>query len=68
MQMLLSLKLPAKLENLRRFMNSVSDCARAEGFGQKRIDEIELALEEILVNILSHRATLKCTANRKPAA
>ena len=54
MQTLLSLKLPAKLENLQKFMNSVSDCARAEGFGQKRIDEIGLALEEILVNIFNY--------------
>ena len=54
MQMLLSLKLPAKLENLQKFMNSISDCARTEGFGQKRIDEIELALEEILVNIFNY--------------
>ena len=54
MQILLSLKLPAKLENLQRFMNSVSDCAKAEGFDRKRIDEIELALEEILVNIFHY--------------
>ena len=54
MQMLLSLKLPAKLENLQKFMNSISDCARTEGFGQKRIDEIELALEEVLVNIFNY--------------
>jgi serine/threonine-protein kinase RsbW len=54
MQILLGLKLPAKLENLQRFMNSVSDCAKKEGFDQKRIGEIELALEEILVNIFNY--------------
>ena len=45
---------PAKLENLERLMQSVSDCARTQGFDQKRISEIELAAEESLVNIINY--------------
>jgi len=54
MKVLLSLHLPARLENLGRFKESVVDCAKAEGFDQKRIQEIELALEESLVNIFNY--------------
>jgi serine/threonine-protein kinase RsbW len=54
MKVLLSLHLPAKLENLGRFKESVADCVSTEGFDQKRIQEIELALEEALVNIFSY--------------
>jgi anti-sigma regulatory factor (Ser/Thr protein kinase) len=48
------MKFPAKLENLGRFMESVSECARAQGFDQKKISEIELATEEALVNICNY--------------
>jgi anti-sigma regulatory factor (Ser/Thr protein kinase) len=54
MQVLISLKLPAKIENLRRLVKSVADCARAQGFDQKKISKIELATEETLVNIFRH--------------
>jgi serine/threonine-protein kinase RsbW len=54
MKVLLSLHLPAKLENLGRFKESVADCVSTEGFDQKRIQEIELALEEALVNIFNY--------------
>lgn len=54
MKVLLSLHLPAKLENLGRCKESVADCARAQGFDQKRIYEIELAVEETLVNIFNY--------------
>ena len=54
MKVLLSLRLPAKLENLKRFKESVAGCARAQGFDQKRIYEIELAVEETLVNIFNY--------------
>lgn len=54
MKVLLSLRLPARLENLQRFLTSVSDCAKTEGLDQKRLREIELALEEILVNIFNY--------------
>jgi anti-sigma regulatory factor (Ser/Thr protein kinase) len=48
------MKLPAKLENLGRWMEAVSECAREQGFDQKKIGKIELALEEALVNICKY--------------
>jgi len=54
MHVLSSIKLPAKLDNLYRFMDVVSRCAKEQGFTQKRINEIELAMEEALVNIFNY--------------
>jgi serine/threonine-protein kinase RsbW len=54
MQILFSLKLPARLENLQRFLKPVSECAKTEGFNHTRIQEVELALEEALVNIFKY--------------
>ncbi len=54
MKVLLNLKLTARVENLQRLMGSVSTCARAEDFAQKKIQEIELAVEEALVNIFNY--------------
>lgn len=49
-----TITLPAKLDSLYDFMDFVSSCARKQGFSNKRISEIELALEEILVNIIKY--------------
>ncbi len=54
MRILLDIKLPAKLENLGRWTEAVSECAREQGFDQKKISKIELALEEALVNICNY--------------
>jgi anti-sigma regulatory factor (Ser/Thr protein kinase) len=54
MQILLHLKLTARVENLRRVMESVSNCARVQDFDQKKIQKIELAVEEALVNIFNY--------------
>jgi len=54
MRLLLNIKLPAKLENLGRWMEAVSECAKEQGFDQKKIGKIELALEEALVNICNY--------------
>jgi len=54
MELLLQIKLPAILENLTRFIESVSDCARLKGFDAKRLTQIDLALEEALVNIINY--------------
>ncbi len=54
MQISFRMKWPARLENLQRFLKPVSEYARAEGFDQERIQEIELALEEALVNIFNY--------------
>ena len=54
MRILLNLKLPARLENLGRWTEAVSECAREQGFDQKKTGRIELALEEALVNICNY--------------
>ena len=54
MRTLLNIKLPAKLENLERWAEAVSECAKEQGFDQKKIGKIELALEEALVNICKY--------------
>jgi len=47
-------KFPARLDSLRPAMEWVSSLARARGFGQKRTQQLELALEEVLVNICNY--------------
>ncbi len=54
MVVLTHLKMPAKLENLDKFMESISGCAKARGFEQEEISKIELAAEEALVNIFRY--------------
>jgi serine/threonine-protein kinase RsbW len=49
-----TITLPAKLDSLYESMNFVSSCARELGFSNERISEIELALEEVLVNIFNY--------------
>jgi len=49
-----TITLPAKLDSLYDFMDFVSSCTREQGFSNERIGEIELALEEILVNIFKY--------------
>ncbi len=54
MAVLTHLKMSAELENLGRFIGSVSDCAKAQGLDQEKISKIELATEEALVNIFRY--------------
>jgi serine/threonine-protein kinase RsbW len=49
-----TITLPAKLEFLYDFMDFVSSCAREYGFSNERISEIDLAMEEVLVNIFKY--------------
>jgi serine/threonine-protein kinase RsbW len=49
-----TITLPAKLDSLYDSMAFVSSCAREQGFSNERISEIELALEEVLVNIFKY--------------
>ena len=49
-----NIRLPARIEDLERFMQFVSTCATGQGFTQERMKEIELALEEALVNIFNY--------------
>jgi anti-sigma regulatory factor (Ser/Thr protein kinase) len=48
------IRLQAKIENLERLMQFVLACAKRQGFTQKRIQAIELATEEALVNIFTY--------------
>ena len=54
MHILSTIRLPAKLDNLYKFMDVVSHRAKEQGFTQKRISDIELAMEEALVNIFNY--------------
>lgn len=49
-----TITLPGTLDSLYSFMDSVTSCAREQGFSSEKIGEIELALEEVLVNIIKH--------------
>ena len=42
------------MEHLETLVEFVSDCAKEEGFTDKRVKEIELATEEALVNIFNY--------------
>ena len=46
--------LPAKLECLSEMIKPINKCAQKHGFSSNRINEIELALEEALVNVISY--------------
>ncbi len=46
--------LPARLENLSRFISPVLIAARTLSLGEDRLNDLELALEEVLVNIFTH--------------
>ncbi len=46
--------LPAKMENLETSLEFITDQARSSGFLHRRIGEIRLVAEEILVNIFCY--------------
>jgi sigma-B regulation protein RsbU (phosphoserine phosphatase) len=46
--------LPADIENLEKLLRFVSEQAAETGFSEKRVNEIELATEEALVNIVHY--------------
>jgi len=48
------IRLPAKLESLEKFLEFISESAKGKGFSEHRVKEIELATEEVLVNIFSY--------------
>jgi len=50
----LKIKLPARMDSLHAFMEQANVCAEKQGFSPDRIKDIELALEELLVNIISY--------------
>jgi anti-sigma regulatory factor (Ser/Thr protein kinase) len=48
------ISLPAELDNLPRFIAFAADQARRQGFTPQRVQEIELAIEEALVNVMEY--------------
>jgi serine/threonine-protein kinase RsbW len=48
------IKLPARMDSLHAFMEQATVCAEKQGFCPDRIKDIELALEELLVNIINY--------------
>jgi serine/threonine-protein kinase RsbW len=48
------IRLPARLDNLYPLLEFVTSCARRQGAGEARIRAIELAMEELLVNIFNY--------------
>jgi serine/threonine-protein kinase RsbW len=54
MRLLSHKKWPATFESFYESMDFVVSCAKAQGFSEERVGEIELALEEILVNIIKY--------------
>jgi len=51
---LLMLKLTAELINLEKMVNYIKDFADDNGFDSTAIQQIELAIEELLVNIINY--------------
>jgi serine/threonine-protein kinase RsbW len=45
------LRLPAVLDNLARLISFVTECARKQGYPAAELHRMELAAEEVLVNI-----------------
>jgi len=50
----LKIKLPARMDSLHAFMEQTTVCAEKQGFSPDRIRDIDLALEELLVNIINY--------------
>ncbi|MBF0343780.1 MAG: ATP-binding protein [Nitrospirae bacterium] len=49
-----SKKLPAKLDNLETFIDMVSACAVNVGFTPDKVSSINVAAEEVLVNVFNY--------------
>lgn len=48
------LRLPAVLNNLPRLISFVTECAGKQGYSAAEVHRIELAIEEVLVNICKY--------------
>lgn len=48
------IRMPARLESLHPLIDVVLSCARQQGAGEKRIQEIALVMEELVVNIFNY--------------
>lgn len=49
-----TIRLPARIENLESFTRFLSEFLLANGFSGERVQEIELAAEEALVNVIRY--------------
>lgn len=49
--------LPARMDSLHTFLTRADACAEKLGFSPGRISDLELALEELLVNIINYAYT-----------
>jgi len=49
-----TITLPGTMESLYELMGFVTSFAREKGFSKNRISEIELAMEEVLINIIKY--------------
>ena len=54
MNILSQIRLPAKRENLEKFSEQILQCAEKQGIDRKRLMQINLSLEEVLVNICDY--------------
>ena len=68
----LHIELPAKIENLGKFSESVLKCAKNAGIDQKKLMHINIALEEVIVNIINYsyvntegKITIECSPESK---
>jgi anti-sigma regulatory factor (Ser/Thr protein kinase) len=48
------IRVSAEMGSLHPLLEFVGSCLRSQGFGQERLQEVELAMEEILVNIFNY--------------
>ena len=49
-----SLNLPAKLEHLPQMLDFIEAGAQAQRFDDKKINQVRLAAEEVLVNVINY--------------
>jgi len=49
-----NIRVPAEIGSLQPLLEFVGSCLTSQGFGEERLREIELAMEEILVNIFNY--------------
>lgn len=49
-----NIRFPANIGSLEPLMSFVRSCLESQGFGPERVGEIELAMEEILVNVFNY--------------
>lgn len=54
MEILLKIQRPARLENFNYILDMIGSCAKKQGLSEKRINEICIAVEEVLMNIFNY--------------